>query len=97
MDHIFIKIDKLLFPFAAGYVKHVCISCDEVIGLAYKGELERASFIAHKMKGEGAAFGLDEVSAAGEEMTALIAANDSDGVKARANALKAYLERVRII
>ena len=97
MEHIFIKIDKILLPLAADYIAYVRRACDELIALAETGGLEQAELIAHKMKGEGAAFGLDEVSRAGAEIMNFASENDYTSLKSRANALKAYLERVRII
>ncbi len=97
METVFIKIDKALLPYAQGYIDHVKKTCSAIVSLASNGGFEDIALLAHRMKGEGGAYGLDEVSAAGREMMLLAETADADGLKERALDLLQYLERVKVI
>ncbi|MGE4496359.1 MAG: hypothetical protein AB7E48_00655 [Deferribacterales bacterium] len=97
METVFIKVDKALLPHAQGYIEHVMKNCSAVVSLASEGAFGEISLIAHRMKGEGGAYGLDEVSTAGAEMMFLAETEDADGLKERASSLLQYLERVKVI
>ncbi|QAR32007.1 hypothetical protein EP073_00890 [Geovibrio thiophilus] len=97
METVFIKVDKALLPYAQGYIEHVRKVCSDIVFLASNGGFEDIALLAHRMKGEGGAYGLDEVSAAGREIMNLTEAGDTEGLKSRALSLSLYLDRVKVI
>lgn len=97
METVFIKVDRFLLPHVQGYIDHVKKACGDICALSSSGGLDEISLLAHRMKGEGSAYGLDEVSAAGKDIMSLAETGDAAGVRERALSLIKYLERVKVI
>ena len=60
-----------------------------------RGDYAAIAVLGHNMRGNGASYGFPEMSAIGERLEAAAASMDAPRLRAQADELHAYLEKVR--
>lgn len=74
-------VDADIAPLQPGYLSTCRASLPRLRSLLSEGRLDAIAWVGHDLKGSGAAFGFDEISAVGARLEAAARAEDSDRVE----------------
>jgi HPt (histidine-containing phosphotransfer) domain-containing protein len=97
MDTIFVKVPGSLLPFMDDYILHVRNFCRDIRKLLENGEFEKASFDAHRLKGEGAAYGFEMVTEYCSMIQEMAEADEGILALEALERLEEYMSRVKVI
>ena len=92
-----VAVDPDIMELLPGFVARKREEVAELVRAAERGDFDAAGRIAHRLKGEGGSFGLDEVTALGAALERAARASDAAAALTLARRLADYLMQVSIV
>ena len=97
MSKLIVKIDPDLSDLIPGFMARKHQDVEAIRTAAGNAEYATLSNLGHKIKGEGGSYGLDGISAIGEELETAAQKQDAGACRDLADRLAQYLNDVEIV
>lgn len=92
-----IEIDKELESVIPEFIERRHKDCLLLDNLLLANDMEEISRLGHRLKGTGGSYGFDVISDIGRNLEVAVAEEDLAAVDFERQALKRYLEQIRIV
>ncbi|MFC1513186.1 Hpt domain-containing protein [Thermodesulfobacteriota bacterium] len=92
-----VKVDEDLFDLIPGYLSNRRQDIESMRDCLATGDFEAIRVVGHSMKGSGAGYGFDEITAIGAQIEQVAKANDGFAVSELISRLDDYLVNVVVV
>jgi len=97
MSKLIVKVDPDLSDLIPGFMARKHQDVEAIRAAVISADYAGLSNLGHKIKGEGGSYGLDRISAIGEELEAAAQRQDATACQDLADRLAEYLNTVEIV
>ncbi|MDO8434182.1 MAG: Hpt domain-containing protein [Candidatus Binatus sp.] len=96
-EHITISVDESLSDLIPGFLERKRADVQSILDALPRHDYERVRRAAHRLKGEGGAYGFDAMTELARVIERALAAHDDTAIKRHAEALLNYVDRVKVV
>lgn len=96
-EQITVSVDESLSDLIPGFLERKRIDILAVVAAVASGDFVSVRSIAHRLKGEGGAYGFGAITELARAIEQSLAANDYAAVKRYAAALLRYIDNVQVV